>query len=1011
MPLFCQHIIFRIMKKLVLITLLTGIVAFGYAQQINQASWQQQVDYLIDVSLNDETHTLQGEIAITYTNNSPDDLTEMYIHLWPNGYANNETAFGKQMEENGEMDFFYAKEKERGSINGLKFTSNGGEISWQNAVIDGKEHIDIAKLKLNSPLKSGEKRTIFTPFTVKLPKVFSRLGHEGQDYFITQWYPKPAVYDVNGWNPMPYLNMGEFYSEFGSFKVNVTVPKNYTVVATGECQNNEELGDKKTVTSDTVEASSSVFKTVRFVADDVHDFAWFASKRWGYDTKKLMVNGDEITLRVVGAEPDENDLKHIETAITYYSENVGPYPYSHATVVHGELKAGGGMEYPMITLCDFMSEEVIVHEVGHNWFYGILANNERTYPWMDESINSYYEGQAMGAGTEDKPDLNSGIMMALVKDNLLRSEHQAIATSSEELTNGNYGMSVYGVGARAFGYLNEYLGDALFKKCMTTYYDQWKFKHPLPGDMKQSFEQTSGKNLGWFFDELLYSDTKMDYAVCKHKKGFELKNKGSIAAPVPIDFVRNGVKSTEWFTVDSNQSLIIEDTSRTREASIDSRNKTLDLHQGNNNTASKIKFKFGTGLDKAEYKEVYVVPTFGWNYYDRAMLGLGIHNYSVSNKPLQYHLLPMYSFEKKTVNGEAAINYTKPLKGAAEFLEIGAKARKYSFNSVSVANGDYGFFKISPYLEYHLPKKTHRSSISKTLSLRYDYIGLTPNFDINRGDTVFIVQNQLEKSRQFVTAEYKLENKRNINGYSWQAQAQYGSVATNTVLADLNNPTPLDTTGRRFFPYRKDSLSSENLLRISSVFTYDLDIGLKNKPLQFRVYGSYIFASPSVPIYKNTVGSLDKASYNDYAMEDYLLHRNPEQGLFQNQISNRREFSKFVGVIAQNESWMVTANISVPLPGKIPLRPYIDVLMYDDIKKESWNTSEASIAMSIGIEVEIIKDRFEIFFNLAQSNDITEYQENILGGNEINSFTERITFVLDLNGLMPTRLKRSLKLF
>ncbi len=116
---------------------------------------------------------------------------------------------------------------------------------------------------------------------MKVPKVFSRLGHEGQNYFITQWYPKPAVYDVNGWNPMPYLNQGEFYAEFGSFKVAVTLPDNYTVVATGQCMTVGELASEK-VALDTVPVSSTSTKTIQFEAHDVHDFAWFASKQWGY---------------------------------------------------------------------------------------------------------------------------------------------------------------------------------------------------------------------------------------------------------------------------------------------------------------------------------------------------------------------------------------------------------------------------------------------------------------------------------------------------------------------------------------------------------------------------------------------------------------------------------------------------------------------------------------------------------------------------------------------------------
>ncbi len=1000
------------MKKTVLLTFLLSLLYTSYSQNLNQGNWQQQVDTRIEVLLNDTAHTIKGKVTITYLNNSPNVLSEMYIHLWPNGYANNETAFGRQMIENGEMDFYYANENERGSIDSLNFSAKGSDIPWEYAVLNGKTHKDIALLKLIEPIKTGEKRVISTPFIVNLPKVFSRLGHKEQDYFITQWYPKPAVYDVNGWNPMPYLNMGEFYSEFGSFDVSITLPQNYTVVATGECQSIGELQQNKFLDSDTTPKSDEVNKTVRFIADNVHDFAWFASKRWGYTSKKIAVNGQDVTLRIVAAKPDMADLKHIETAIQYYSNKVGAYPYSHATVVHGELKAGGGMEYPMITLCDYMDKEVIVHEVGHNWFYGILANNERNHPWMDESINSFYEAEAMRNEDSDKKDLNSTIMMALVKDNLLRNEHQAIASNSTELTNINYGLSLYSIGAKSFGYLKAFLGDTLFDNCVTDYYNKWKFKHPLPYDMKHSFEQTYGKNLDWFFDEVLQSHTKMDYSIKRKKRGFILENMGSVTAPVPVDFILDGLKSTEWFLLDVGQKIFIPDSSVKSSAIIDARSVTLDLFGNNNSTNRPLKIKFATGVDRPAQKELYVVPTFGWNYHDRGMLGLGIHNYTLSNKKLQYQLLPMYAFEKKMINGEAAVMYTMPLKQKTQYIEMGAKARRYGF---ALSRREYSFLKLAPYVEYHLPKSQYRSTVNRSVSLRYDFIAMLPQFTVNRSDTVFIVQNSLEKSRQFVTAVYTLANKRNLNGYSWRTEAQYGRISANNVLADKTKRSLLDSVGGSFYPYLKDSFSSENLLRISSVFNYDLDIGIKNKPLQLRIYGSYIINAPNNTIYYNAIGSTNKAAYYDYAMEDYLLHRNPNQGLFQNQISNRRDFSKFVGPIAANTTWLVTANASVPLPGKLPFRPYIDLLMYDDIDKDPWNISNKSVAMSLGVELELIKDRFEIFFNLVQTNDITSYQDGTAGGlqpaSQINSFTERITFVLDLNGLVPTKLKQRIKLF
>jgi hypothetical protein len=1005
------------MYKYFIILAATLLSFTSKAQQTQQAPWQQHVDYIIDVVLDDDAHSLSGDIAITYTNNSPDVLKEIYIHLWPNAYKNNETAFAKQMLENGETDFYYAKEQERGEISGILFVANGDTL-----VAEATEYIDVIKLVLNEPLTSGEKRTLFTKFTVKLPKVFSRLGHEDQNYFITQWYPKPAVYDVNGWNPMPYLNQGEFYSEFGTFKVAVTLPSNYTVVATGECMTEGELATEK-VAVDTVPVSSTRTKTIQFEADNVHDFAWFASKQWGYETKEIDLGSTKVLARVVGPEPDKKDLDHIETAIKYYSDNVGIYPYSHATVVHGELKAGGGMEYPMITLCDFMSEEVIVHEVGHNWFYGILANNERTYPWMDEAINSYYESEAMAQDDEKRlGDINTTIMLAFVRDKYLTNDYQPIASSSEELTSANYGLSVYGLGAKSFGYLKAYLSADLFRECMRTYYDTWKYKHPLPEDMKRSFEATSGENLSWFFDDVLTSTGKLDYSVKKHEEGYELSNIGAINAPVPVTFTKGEKTNVEWFNVKLGEKLLITKDSSVTLAEIDAKSKTLDLFANNNSSKSPYRLKFGSGRDKADKKDIYWLPTLGWNAYDKTMIGMGVHNYALSDKPFQYHVLPMYSFEKNTVNGTAGIEYIQALKSASQYLELGITAKKYSFQERTIVRdndgfteANYNYIKIKPYLTYHFPKVNMRSTYSKTLSLALDQVFLNSQFDLVDTDTLPGPEWSKSSQRSFATLTYISQNTRVLNGYYFEGSLEYGRIADDRVLGEKVRILNQNNDTINVYPKRGTDRSINDFLKLNGLYKYGLDIGIKDKPLEFRVFATYLLKRSNDDIYNSQIGSSNKAGHYDYKFDDFLLHRNAQDGIFQNQIDNSADASKFVGSIGIPDKWLLSANITVPLPGKIPIKPYVEFLVYDDLETQRWNVSKSKMIFNVGLEIEIIKDKFEIFLNLVQSKDVTNYQDGTVGGLQypgtIDTFGERITFVLDLNGMRPNKLKKSLKLF
>jgi hypothetical protein len=198
--------------------------------------FQQEVAYDINVSLNDSAHTLTAYEKLVYTNHSPDTLHFIWFHLWPNAYKNNETALAKQMLDNFSTRFYYANEDQKGFIDSLDFQTNGVHLKWEFH----PDWIDVAKVYLAEPLDPEESVTIETPFFVKLPEVFSRLGHTGKHYEITQWYPKPAVYDKDGWHAMPYLNMGEFYSEFGTFDVKITLPEEYRIMATGDLVDGEK---------------------------------------------------------------------------------------------------------------------------------------------------------------------------------------------------------------------------------------------------------------------------------------------------------------------------------------------------------------------------------------------------------------------------------------------------------------------------------------------------------------------------------------------------------------------------------------------------------------------------------------------------------------------------------------------------------------------------------------------------------------------------------------------------
>ncbi|HRD52215.1 MAG TPA: M1 family metallopeptidase, partial [Flavobacteriales bacterium] len=515
-----------------------------------QDYFQQQVDYTITVRLDDERHMLHAAERFTYRNNAPVALDTIWLHLWPNAYKQRGTALCDQLDRMGDLDLHFASEEERGFIDSLDFSVDGVNAQWGYHA----EHNDIGWVKLPAPVQAGGSVTVSTPFRVKIPDgKFSRLGHSGQAYYITQWYPKPAVYDKDGWHAMPYLTQGEFYSEFGSFDVTITLPENYVVGATGLLQDASERAwmdslaaapytetqkfhlDKQRVKLNAIPASSNRTKTIRFTQDRVHDFAWFADKRFivRKSSVKLPHSGRDVTTWALftpkNAKLWSDAVNYVNESVRFYSEHVGDYHYDACTAIDGTISAGGGMEYPMITIIGNMSDKqsldnVIAHEVGHNWFYGILGSNERDHAWMDEGMNSFIELRYMrarypGSGfrigipglkkaashLSDPHRTQSELAYRL---NARRNMDQPLSLTSGDFTSMNYGTCVYMKSSLIMDHLMAYLGEEMMDKCMHAYYDEWQFKHPRPEDMRKVFERVSEKDLGWVFNGFIGTDEK-----------------------------------------------------------------------------------------------------------------------------------------------------------------------------------------------------------------------------------------------------------------------------------------------------------------------------------------------------------------------------------------------------------------------------------------------------------------------------------------------------------------------
>jgi len=997
--------------------------------------FQQQVNYTIDVALDDVLHELDGFATITYINNSPNTLNEILFHLYPNAYANDETAFAEQELENGDTNFYFSKPVDKGSISNLSFKINNKKAIFEQ----DEKHPDLGALKLNNNLLPGDSITITTPFTVKIPTNFSRLGRDGESYQITQWFPKPVVYDADGWHPLPYLNQGEFYYEFGNYAVNITVPDNYVVAATGDLQTESEieyLNDLAKKTNNNIEeivaepfnkfdfpTSSETTKTLTFTQSNVHDFAWFADKRFHVlKSSVALESGKQVATWAYFTNKDAQYWRaatdYLNDAVAFYSKHVGEYPYDVCTAVNGTLVAGGGMEYPTITIIGGVGnaqllDRVITHEVGHNWFQGILGSNERAHPYLDEGINSYYENRYMDEKYADSgilpPRMQPGLANLLGKQFNLEDKapsyqndlgymlscrahkDQPICTHSEEFTNNNYGIIAYGKAAIAFRYLEEFLGRTEYDRIMKHYYEQWQFKHPQPKDLRSVFESNTNKYLDWFFDEALCTNGKMDYAITGRAEDktignsnyyqFFIKNKGALRSPFPITALKNGEPvKTIWYDGFGGMSEILFPAIEMDELIIDREEITLESQRKNNNFKldglfKKIEpFHFSPvlGWENPNLNQLFYLPVMSYNYWDKYMLGIGLHSGILPAKNLEWMLAPMYSFKSKSVVGFGSVYYSIPLKNieVIDNIELSLSTRSFHHFQTSTEIGllPNRFTKLEPSITVAIKKSNVRSRKASNLKLRHINIlmedNLCPNGSLGCSQPVFRTESYYINELSF-----EHSNSRVINPYSYAAMVEQG----------------------------------DGFVKLSAEGQYKLTYINADKGLTARAYAAYfpVYNNSNNRIAINSLGYRSNTEFLDYKMDNWALARNKifttnKYNLLDYQTFNVPSGFKSHTGLGINNSWLASINLNASIP-KLPLYSYLNYAFFPDLLDNKTTTN----AYELGLALSIIPDAFEIYFPIAMSGNIIGIARSDV------KYYEKITFLLDIGKLQFRKLLRN----
>lgn len=1007
------------------------LLFFTLVCRSQQPYFQQEANYRIVAALDDTAHVLRATLDLEYVNHSPDTLRELRFHLWPNAFRDRNTAYAKQALRMNKTRFYFSETSESGNLSGLDFRVAGEAVNW---ALD-PQHPDIAVLKLAKPLLPKQSIRIETPFVLKIPASFSRLGHVDQSYQITQWYPKPAVYDREGWHPMPYLDMGEFYSEFGSFNLELTLPENYVVMATGELETESErsfLEQKVAETnawlaatpdsvlqtlSEVTPPSSPKQKTIRFRAENVHDFAWFADKNFHVQSGSVALESGKTVKTWTAFTNTEahlwkDALRYVNRSVAFYSSLVGEYPWPQATAIQSALSAGGGMEYPMITIIGLSGnardlDAVITHEVGHNWFYGVIATNERDHGWMDEGINTYYENRYMAQYyPPEKLDL---IPDFLIKDSEMdlweiarlhqarRGMAQPSATTSDDFALINYWLGAYESPARAFGFLESYLGTAAFDSMMRAYYQAWAFKHPQPADLRSHLETVTRKNLDWFFDGWLYSTGKTDYAILglgETDTSYVLRvvNKGAVEAPFRLSGIKGDlVVAGQWYEGFEGLDELVFPKGNYDRITLDAARAMPEWNRRDNHirttgllkTMESLRLRFFSGLENDRHTDLNWLPAIGWNHYDKWMAGLLLHNYGVPEKPFEFAAAPMYATGSQSLTGFANFRLRLLPKGTKpQQLFVGADARRFHFDDDAPNDYRLAYTRVTPYIRYAW-RKSHAQDHRRSLQWRSIFL-----------DT---------EAPVFESGDFS--GKRNdrtwIHELSFSTERRHPIVPTASQVA-LEYQSYKDFFGRPQH-YLKASASWQG------AYTY-----ARGKRLAMRV-----FAGGFLDNTRRDGGAIFPGAFNlvsrgpnDYRFDDLYFARSEDRGFFSQQINLRDGGFKTViensFALGRSNNFILALNLKADLPLKLPLnlplKPYFDIGYFDNAMPTGSNAKfKDQLLWSGGFALEFFNNTLGIYFPLVNSKNIRDRFA------ERGNYWTRISFQIKFQNLGPDALMEGLE--
>jgi len=990
---------------------------------------QPVAQHHITAELDDIRHAISASDSLIYLNTTRDTLYRIRFSLYPNVLQPG-SILDRQLLRQGNTTLAHAPIEQQGAITGLIFRSEGRALRWEYDPFD----TGLCEVQLLKPLPPGGSVTFLIFFRVAIPEKSSgMMGHGSQSYFLSEWFPKPLIRDTGGvkMNPM-YLD-GAARSPESSFRVTITLPKNYVVAASGILAGDPEeekwlanLEEKTRKMNRWGRKEQAAFpvsaqktKTLTYTLLQAEDFAFCADKRFFYlyDTLHDGHSGKVISLHLLFTSFEASQWSRstlfIKDALRYMTDKAGAYPYPQLTLVQTPWENGGSSHPGLIRLGSFMSEQLlqeeIIRQIASQWFGTSLSLDRNDDYWFHKGLSGYYAARFLRDRHRDTLFMQGLLLDTLVRINvaglkshpwsrldyfrfawLLDEELQPTSTPADGLTRKNFVAVGQLRSAMTFNTLAGLMGEEAFDGMMRGFYAEWQGKFPEYLDFINYVERSSGR--GALLQSLLVESALPDFAVSGCKKTAEgyqitLKNRSRSKTPYPVTLSYPGYTQTQWIPGhEGTYRLAVADTGHSlRKITIDRDYQIPELHRSDNTIRTtgflrrieKPRLTLGAALPDMDHTRINYFPVVGWNAANGAMAGLALYSNPLIRPATEYLVMPMFGFLNRQPAGIVRIQHAFRInEGPVSRVEAAFEAKRFGLlNQPSVTY----YQRFAPSVMLQIRKRNPLDPARHRWMIRSLWFSRGEPSLVDSAENIWRTDHQ---SRWYV------------NEISWR----------------YRNTDP-------GLPFRSavSLQQSEGLIRAFGEATMKFPYRKGNKGFSVRSFAGMVVMKPSGELpwdYRfSTAGvAMQTRTYfrpHDPLFDQLYLGRNNAEGILRQHFYPYEGGFKRATTVGNTERWMWTVNLSTAFPGRIPAELWLDAGIFADDSQDEF--FKGVFLFSSGVKLILVRDVAEICFPFTffESEAIREREKL----NNINpSYLQTIRFVLNLPVLNPLLLPGRVRL-